>query len=63
MDTTSYLFSTRLHGWMSRHGNYTSDVKEARVFPLAEALAMCHRHKDGTGVTLIPVRVRDMEQL
>lgn len=63
MDPICYLFSIRTSAWMSRHGTYTSDVGDAREFAYAEALAMCRRHKDGNGVTLIPVRKEDMEQL
>lgn len=63
MDTTAYLFSIRLQGWMSRHGNYTSDLGEARQFTLGEAITMSKRHKDGRGISLVPVRKEDMDLL
>lgn len=58
-----YLFSLRTAAWMSRHGTYTSDVSQARVVDLVEAIIICAKHKDGNGIVLIPVRVEDVEAL
>lgn len=63
MDETAYLASLRLSAWMGKQGTYTSDVKEAREFPLGEAIAMARRHKDARGMNLVPVRKSDVEAL
>lgn len=60
---TCYLFSLRTAAWLSRQGNHTSDLSEAREFPHAAAIAMCLKHKDGRGLVLIPVRKEDVGQL
>ena len=38
-----YLASLRLSGWMSKSGQYTTDLKEAREFYHMEALTMAKR--------------------
>lgn len=57
------LYSTRLHGWLSRSSQYTSDRSQARQFPRPEALAFCRKHKDHTGLTLVPVNLDDLAEI
>jgi hypothetical protein len=58
--STYYLASLRLSGWMSKTGQYTSDITQAREFNHMEALTMAKRQKDG-GNNVVPVEKADMD--
>lgn len=62
MDDVYYLASLKLQGWFSRSSQFTSDIKEAKVFDRDEALAQCKRFKANAHI-LVPVRQRDMEAI
>jgi len=57
------MYSLRLNGWLSKHGNYTSDRNNAEVLPRDQALARCRRHKDDRGLSLIPVALEDLDAI
>jgi hypothetical protein len=54
-----YLASLKLSGWMSKTGQYTTDIKDAREFTRAEALAMVARQRGG-GNVIVPVCKEDL---
>ncbi len=46
METTYYVYSIKMRGWVQRSGTYASDLKGARQFSEAEAIAWCKKHLD-----------------
>jgi hypothetical protein len=57
------LYSTRLHGWLSKSSQYTSDRSQARQFERASALEFCRKHKDHSGITLVPINLDDLAEI
>ena len=57
------LYSPRGQGWFTRSSTYSSDVKEAKVFDRATALATCRKHKDRGAHNMIPVRMEDIQEI
>lgn len=51
------LWSTKLQGWQTRQGTYSSDVEDARVYAAPDACAACAKHynRHGAEFGLIPV--------
>jgi hypothetical protein len=60
MMDTYYIASLKLSGWMSKTGQYTTDLKDAREFDRMEALIMVKKQRNG-GNVVVPVRKEDME--
>lgn len=58
-----YLYSGRLNGWLSRGGNYSTDLADAAVHTREDALAICRRHKNQGGYQLLPVAQADLEKI
>lgn len=46
-------------GWLSTTWQYTTDIKQARVFDRDEALALAKKHKAASNI-LLPVRQEDI---
>lgn len=59
---TYYIASLKLSGWMSKTGQYTTVLADAREFTHGEAIAMAKRQKAG-GNIVVPVAKSDMEAL
>lgn len=57
MSSTFILWSTRLNGWQTRQGTYSSNAEDAREYQVADACAACAKHYDQHGAEfgLIPV--------
>lgn len=60
MENPYYLASLKLSGWLSKTGQYTTDIKEARLFNHMEALEFSRKHKEA-GRVLVPVAKADMD--
>lgn len=60
MDNPYYIASLRLSGWMSKTGQYTTDLKDAREFDHMSALIMAQKQRAG-GNIVVPVCKADMD--
>lgn len=51
------LWSTKMSGWLSTHGTYTSELKQARRYNEPDAITLCSRHyeSDDESYGMIPV--------
>jgi hypothetical protein len=61
MDNIYLLYSPRSQGWLSRAGNYNSDITQARTFDREAALAMVRKHKSQGAHNMLPVRQEDLQ--
>lgn len=50
-------------GWISKTGNLTSDWREAKVYPLEQALRICALRTIGTTVGAFPVDLSHVKGL
>lgn len=57
------IWSTPLHGWVTRTATYSSDLEDAKRFSRDEAIKACQGHLDrqSRGFGWIPVYVNDLE--
>lgn len=62
MDDIYYLASLKLSGWLTKTGQYSSDIKSAQEYTREAALATASRHRSNHHI-LVPVRKRDMEEI
>lgn len=60
MEPTCYLFTA--HGWLSRTGQYVTDISQARSVGLTEARELCSRHQSRDGYGMVPVRTDDLPE-
>jgi hypothetical protein len=61
-DDTYYLASLKLSAWMSKTGQYTSDITQARELTYPEAIAVAKRHKQASAI-LVPVAASAMRDI
>lgn len=59
------LWNSRLGGWFTYAGNYSSDRKLAKVFERADALSIATKHKNNgfSEYGLLPIAIADLEAL
>jgi len=58
---TYYIYSIKMNAWWGTVGAYTSDLKSAKEFTRAEALAFAKkRHDKVSGLQVIPVSKLDI---
>jgi hypothetical protein len=67
-ETTMFVvWNTKLAGWLSRTGNYTSELSAARTLPWSEARELCaaqHRLQEWGGeYGLLPVSVAALREV
>lgn len=58
-----YLWSTRLSGWFTAGGTYTSDPKQAKIYTHAEAIkqARIHYRNGMSEYGLLPISIEDLD--
>lgn len=54
-----YLLGMKQSGWVTRTGQYSTDIADAKTFTRDEALAQAARHKTSSNI-LIPVCKEDL---
>lgn len=54
------IYSIRQSSWVSKAGNYTSDLKEAKQFDHNEVLKQCIRHSYNQALDWFPVYFEDL---
>lgn len=62
MGETYYLANLKFSGWLSRTGQVTTDLAEAKTFTADEAIAACKKHKEA-GKLLVPVPTGMMDRI
>lgn len=62
MEPKAYLAGLKQSAWLTKTGQYSTDIKSAMILPLGEALARCRLHRTASNI-LIPVPVDWMENL
>lgn len=55
------IYSIRQTSWVSKAGNYTSDIKDAKQYGnRTEVIKACQRHSYNKAVDWMPVLLSDM---
>jgi len=62
MEQAVYLAGLKQGAWVTKTGQYSTDITQARTFGLTEALDRCRQHK-AAGNVLIPVPVNWMDAI
>lgn len=57
------IYSMRQSSWVSKGGNYTSDLKEAKQFTHLDAIQQSIRHVYNKGVDWFPVELLDLQTI
>lgn len=57
-----YLAGLKQSAWLTRTGQYSTDISSALRLPLEEALERCRVHKSASNI-LIPVPVEWMQRI
>lgn len=54
-----YLAGLKQSAWVTKTGQYSTDIKSAATFTREEALERCAKHKAASNI-LLPVRIEDI---
>ena len=57
-----YLLGVKQSAWVTRTGQYSTDIKEAQQFDRDSALVRCRTHRGAANI-LVPVLIADMEAI
>lgn len=57
-----YLAGLRQSAWLTKTGQYSTDIREAARFTREEAIARAKRHKESSNI-LLPVHSSIMEEI
>lgn len=62
MEQSYYLLGMKQMGWVTKTGQYSTDIKTAATFGRTAAFARARAHKANSNI-LVPVLVEDMDAI